>query len=119
MAVVRLTNRAAGRAVRRLIGSLEHKIRVERVTMFGSRARDWHLLDSDVDLMIVSPDFEGMDIRDRQALVWEHWDQDVMLDAVCLTRAELKQKAGQLGVVAEILKQGREIPLGRRSGSDG
>ena len=42
-----------------------HKINVERVILYGSFARGAQREDSDIDLVIVSRDFQGMNLRER------------------------------------------------------
>ncbi len=52
---------------------------VERGIIFGSRARSDELLDSDYDLILISPAFEGMTWRERIGATWELWNLDVDL----------------------------------------
>lgn len=63
---------------------LAQEIRVDRMILFGSRARDDWLLHSDADLMVVSPDFGGLRFADRSTEVLCHWrgrvDLEVFLD---------------------------------------
>lgn len=47
-------------AVRRFVRKVGRDFRLELALFFGSRARGDHLLHSDVDVILVSPDFEGM-----------------------------------------------------------
>ena len=60
--------------VNRLIRGLEEAgIKVSEAYLFGSYARgDW-LEESDVDLIVVSPDFEGVRWLDRLDLVAKLW----------------------------------------------
>ncbi|MFB6244958.1 MAG: HEPN domain-containing protein, partial [Candidatus Nanohaloarchaea archaeon] len=53
-------------------------IRLEKVIMFGSRSRDDYREGSDVDLLIVSPDFEGVAWNKRPGPFYEAWDYENM-----------------------------------------
>ncbi|MBI3927217.1 MAG: nucleotidyltransferase domain-containing protein, partial [Armatimonadetes bacterium] len=50
------------------MAKLERRILIQALVVFGSRARNDHWKDSDVDLVIVSPAFQGMTRRDRIGL---------------------------------------------------
>ena len=90
---------------RRLAG----QFRVEKMILFGSRARrDW-LLDSDADLMVISPDFEGLRFADRSAEILWRWRGRVDLEVFCYTPAEIADRRRDIGIVAQALKEGRRI----------
>ncbi len=97
------------RGLKSLKRRLARHIRVDRMILFGSRARgDW-LLTSDADLMIVSPDFQGRRFADRSAEVLGHWRGRVDLEVFCYTPAEVATRARDIGLVAQALKEGRRI----------
>ena len=88
---------------------LQRRIRVDRMILFGSRARgDW-LLTSDADVMIVSPDFPGRRFVDRSAEILRHWRGRVDLEAFCYTPAEIAERRHEIGIIAQALKEGRRI----------
>jgi len=88
---------------------LAWQIRVDRMILFGSRAcGDW-LLDSDADLMIVSPDFGGLRFSGRSAGVLRHWRGRVDLEVFCYTPAEIAERRHEIGIIAQALKEGRRI----------
>jgi len=88
---------------------LQRRIRVDRMILFGSRARgDW-LLTSDADVMIVSPDFAGRRFVDRSAEILRHWRGRVDLEAFCYTPAEIAERRHEIGIIAQALKEGRRI----------
>ena len=83
----------AVRAVRRLVEELERMgIRVEAAYLFGSWARgDW-MVDSDVDVVVVSPSFRGMPWLRRLELVARveaRLDLPVSLDVLPYTPEEV------------------------------
>ncbi len=86
-----------------------------RVILFGSRARGDHLLDSDYDLIVVSPRFQGMPFSRRAAVILkELYRRGVYGDfeLLCYTPEELRRKAREIGVVAVALEEGVEIGEG-------
>ena len=88
---------------------LQRRIRVDRMVLFGSRARgDW-LLTSDADVMIVSPDFAGRRFVNRSADILRHWGGRVDLEVFCYTPAEIAERRHEIGIIAQALKEGRRI----------
>lgn len=67
---------------------------LEEVIVFGSRARDDYRPESDVDVLVVSPDFEGMKPYKRPKLFYRGWDYDELPDPefICLTPAEFEER---------------------------
>jgi predicted nucleotidyltransferase len=97
------------REIKALKLRLARQIRVDRMILFGSRARgDW-LLTSDADLMIVSPDFSGHRFVDRSAEVLRHWRGRVDLEVFCYTPAEVAERRHEIGIISQALKEGRRI----------
>ncbi len=77
--------------------------------LFGSRARgDW-LLGSDADLMVVSPDFEGLRFAHRSAEILRHWRGRVDMEVFCYTPAEIAARRRGIGIIAQAPKEGRRI----------
>ncbi|GAA5335322.1 MULTISPECIES: nucleotidyltransferase domain-containing protein [Thermus] len=73
--------------------------------LFGSRARGEALLESDYDLLVVSPAFRGMDYLDRLLLL--HRTLPLRhVDYVALTPEEWAARKGELGVVGEAAREG-------------
>lgn len=57
------------RVVGELVAAVSRRARVERVILFGSRARGDASSDSDIDLLVVSADF-GQDVLADYALLY-------------------------------------------------
>jgi len=104
------TNQHVLKSLKRLRRQLGKKVRIERMLLFGSRARGEHLLTSDVDIVLVSPDFKEQKFQDRVAMVLEYWDEDVDLEVLCYTPEEFSHKKKQLGIVQQAVKEGVKIP---------
>lgn len=52
---------------------LSREIQLVKVIVFGSRARGDFKDSSDLDLLVLSPDFKGMYLEDRCRLLLKHW----------------------------------------------
>jgi predicted nucleotidyltransferase len=105
----RQTTAQVVRGLKNLKRQLARRIRVDRMILFGSRARgDW-LLTSDADLMIVSPDFLGRRFADRSAVVLAHWRGRVDLEVFCYTPEEVASRRHEIGIIAHALAEGRRI----------
>lgn len=70
---------------------------LEEVIVFGSRVRDDYRPESDVDVLLVSPDFEGVAPYKRPELFYRGWDYGELPDPefVCLTPAEFEERTGK------------------------
>ncbi|MCX8191402.1 MAG: nucleotidyltransferase domain-containing protein [Nitrososphaerales archaeon] len=77
-----------------------------KVYLFGSYARGDHLLDSDVDIVVVSQKFSSMNYVDRVALVREKLPAEIGFDIIPLTPEELIKRRG---FISEIAKDWIEI----------
>jgi predicted nucleotidyltransferase len=85
------------------------KYNPDLLLLFGSRARKDHLLESDVDVIIVSKRFENVKWPDRLGDVSELWDGYVVLEPLCYTPEEFRKKKSQFGIVQQALKEGVEL----------
>ncbi len=98
--------------VRELIARLRDRgIRVERAILFGSRVRGDALLTSDLDLILASPDFEGVFFTDRPMAVHDTWDFEgaPSLEVLCYTPDELARKSERIGIVRTALEHGISV----------
>ena len=73
------------------------------VYLFGSYARGDFLLDSDVDIVVVSSRFEGVGYLDRVAAVRALLPPDIGFDIIALTPREFEERLG-LSFYREISK---------------
>ncbi|MDR7551297.1 MAG: nucleotidyltransferase domain-containing protein [Armatimonadota bacterium] len=90
----------------RFLQALDERFPLERAIVFGSRARGDELLDSDYDLILVSPAFKGLPWPDRLRAVMDLWDLDVDLQPLCYTPDEFARKSAEISVVAEAVREG-------------
>jgi predicted nucleotidyltransferase len=74
--------------------------------LFGSRARGKAGTESDIDLIIVSPKFSGMDFISRGAKMYDYWDLSYPVDFICYTPEEFKKKSKDAAIVRQAVKEG-------------
>ena len=92
------------------IQRVREKYRITQAIFFGSRAKGEEFADSDYDIILVSPDFQGVFFSKRSALMydfWRYWPLDI--EPLCYTPEEFETKKNQIGIVSEAIKEG--IPL--------
>ncbi|MGH9338831.1 MAG: nucleotidyltransferase domain-containing protein [Acidobacteriota bacterium] len=89
-----------------LKAKLRSDVRVDEIILFGSRVQGKTGRDTDVDLVIVSPDFEGMDFFQRGAKMYDHWDLDYPVDFLCYTPEEFDKLKKRTSMVSEAAKTG-------------
>lgn len=68
-----------------------------------------HLVDSDVDIVVVSEAFEGMEYVDRVAFVRRKLPPDLGFDIIALTPKELERNSG---LIREISRYWMKISKG-------
>jgi len=83
-----------------------NKIILDKIILFGSRAKGTAKKNSDVDLILVSKDFKGEKSFKRPAQFYVDWNYDYDVDIICLTPQELERKKKQIGLIKNALKEG-------------
>ena len=87
-------------------------ISFDELIVFGSRARDDHVKGSDIDILMVSSDFEGMAYYKRPKLFYRHWEYDELPDPefICLTPAQFEErKTKQPHIVRTAVNEGVSV----------
>ncbi|MCX8175775.1 MAG: nucleotidyltransferase domain-containing protein [Candidatus Bathyarchaeota archaeon] len=80
------------------------------ILLFGSRAREEHLVDSDIDLIVVSSRFKNVEFIERPVSILRIlYNEGVKksLDILCYTPEEFRKKSQEIGIVREALKTGK------------
>ncbi len=91
--------------IRKFKKDLSKVKRVEKVILFGSRAEGTFTGESDVDLIIVSPDFRG--IKSGRAYgLRRYWTPRYPVDFICYTPEEFNRLRKEVSIVSEALKKG-------------
>ena len=91
------------------IKKVKENINVDRLILFGSRARGDFTKESDVDLIIISKDFEGIKFFRRAPQLYRLWNEPYDIDIVCLTPKEFAQKIKEIGIMGTVIKEGVEL----------
>ncbi len=93
--------------VKSFLKALSKKIRIEKAYIFGSSVRgDW-LKTSDIDLVIVSKDFENIPFLKRLELVEEtQWKEKIRphIETIPLTPEEFKEKVKSSAILRDASK---------------
>lgn len=89
----------------------ERNIQVEKIIIFGSYATGNYKKDSDVDIAIISKDFEGKDIFQKaemlKGLKWFLTERFMLpFDIIPLSLKELQESSS---MIAEFVKEGRTL----------
>jgi len=82
---------------------------VQRMILFGSRARGSPHRDSDVDLIVVSPKFKRKNIVDRASPLYMEWDLNLPVDFLCYTPEEFDDLSKRPSIVREAIREGVSI----------
>jgi predicted nucleotidyltransferase len=89
------------------IEALQRRLRVTSIVLIGSRARGDALETSDVDLLIVSDDFEGMPYLERLHEATQDWMPSPSLEVFAHTEAEVRKRSKTLTLhILEALDRG-------------
>ena len=95
-----------------IIGKLREFIKkhtIEKAILFGSFARGEAQKDSDIDLILVSSEFEGKSALKRPVRFYIDWNLGYPVDFLCYTPKEFDNLRKQVSIVSQALKEGIEI----------
>lgn len=82
------------------------KIKIDKMILFGSRAKGRYRKDSDVDLIVVSPNFRKKRFVKRPFILYKEWDLDYPTDILCYTPKEFAKMNKKINIVSQALKEG-------------
>lgn len=99
--------------IRRFLEAIE-EFRVEKFVLFGSRMRGEHLKSSDLDILLISKDFDNVRFPERPNLFYEKWQGDPDLDFLCYTPAEVARKLAYKGLVSTAMEEGIVVECARQ-----
>ncbi|NYZ77633.1 nucleotidyltransferase domain-containing protein [Candidatus Micrarchaeota archaeon] len=99
----------ADKKIRKFLTSLERNFSPIKVILFGSRARNDWLLESDYDFILVSEKFSGTDFLLRAGAVFKKCGVRFAADVLCYTPEEFKTKSREIGVVREAVRTGKVL----------
>lgn len=89
--------------------NIKKNMKVDKLILFGSRAKGTFSEYSDFDLIIISDDFKGIPWYRRSIKLYMIWNEDYPLEILCYTPEEIKRRVNEIGIVSEALRYGIEI----------
>jgi predicted nucleotidyltransferase len=107
---VKLSERRKRELVR-FLKRLKRELGVVEVYIFGSRAYGNPLLESDLDMIVVSEEFGKRSFIENMELLSRMWDGSFTVEMFPYTPEQLKKYAERKTVVSEALRKGIRIRL--------
>jgi hypothetical protein len=96
------------KGIKEFKAALSREKKIEKIILFGSRARNTHKKESDVDLIIVSPSFRNVKYC-RAAGLHKYWKLNYPVDFICYTPEEFERLKKTISIVSEAVREGVEI----------
>ncbi|MEW6063461.1 MAG: nucleotidyltransferase domain-containing protein [Nanoarchaeota archaeon] len=88
---------------------LSRHISIQKMYLFGSRAKGNPKKWSDFDLIIVSENFKDKPSFERAVGFHDYWDLDYPVDFLCYTPEEFNKLSKQITIISQALEEGIEI----------
>lgn len=107
----RITDPIVTRFQQECLPRLRELYHPQLVLVFGSRARGDALVESDVDLLVVSDRFNGIAFLNRAVDVLQHLAPPFGIDLLCYTPEEFDSKRLEYGIVSQAVEDGVALPL--------
>ncbi len=104
-----MPDEVAARFLRQVWEKIERRYAPEHVILFGSRAVGQARPDSDIDLILVAPCFEGQSMANRTIDVRREiqpHQYGLAMDTLCYTPEEFKVMGTGIGTVADAAREG-------------
>ena len=92
--------------LKKFLKSLSKDFLISNIILFGSRSTEKFNEFSDVDLIIVSRDFEKLNFFERVKKMYHYWKIDLPVDFICYTPDEFNKLRNQVSIVREALSNG-------------
>ncbi|MDT7860075.1 MAG: nucleotidyltransferase domain-containing protein [Candidatus Calditenuis sp.] len=99
------------RELARFLKRLKRELGVVEVYIFGSRAYGNPLLESDLDMIVVSEEFGKRSFIENMELLSRMWDGSFTVEMFPYTPEQLRKYAERKTVVSEALRKGIRIRL--------
>lgn len=88
---------------------LKKKYNIERMLLFGSRARGDELITSDVDVIAISKQFLNTPFKKRPNKLLDAWKLPIDLELLCYSPEEIERKKKEIGIISAALKYAKAI----------
>lgn len=92
--------------VKKFVGKIKKNFDVKRAILFGSRAGDDYLEESDFDIIVVSDGFEEVKFLDRMVLLQDYWTHSLSADIFGYTSEEFEKLSNMITIVKEANENG-------------
>ncbi len=102
-------DKETNRIAKKFAKKIKKVIDTEKIILFGSRARGDNFKNSDFDFIIVSEKFKEIPFMERSSLVYDCWDENVDIEAICYTSEEYKKKSSEYGIIRKANKEKIEL----------
>ena len=99
------------RELARFLKRLKRELGVVEVYIFGSRAYGNPLLESDLDMIVVSEEFGKRSFIENMEVLSRMWDGSFTVEMFPYTPEQLRKYAERKTVVSEALRKGIRIRL--------
>jgi len=86
----------------------QDNLRISKVLLYGSYAKNRATKDSDIDLCIISPDFGKNKAKEMSYLLKKAYKINLLIEPIPLSPSEWEEK-DYLPLIAEIKKYGIEV----------
>jgi len=91
---------------KRFARAVKKHIDVDRLILFGSRARGDNFVTSDCDFVLVSKEFSGKPFTRRASPLYGLWTGDRDLEVLCYTPAEWQRLKDKRGILLDAQHDG-------------
>ena len=105
----RIADPLVRRFTARYLPALRRRYRPELVLVFGSRVRGEALVESDLDLLVVSRRFQRVPFLDRASALLADLNLPFPTDVLCYTPEEFARKRREIGIVSLALEEGLRL----------
>ena len=105
----RITDPRVRQFVARYLPRLRRCYQPDLVLVFGSRVRGEALVESDLDLLVVSKRFRGVSFLERASGLLAELEPSFPVDVLCYTPEEFARKRRELGIVSLALEEGMAL----------
>ncbi len=105
----RITNEEVISNLKKIKKELSKRYKIQKMLLFGSRAREDHKLTSDVDIIVISQSFKNIPFRQRPNYFLDAWTLPIDFEVLCYTPEEFLRKKKEFGIVKQATKDGKEI----------
>lgn len=102
-------DRETAKIAKKFAKKVKKLFKAEKVILFGSRARGDNFKNSDFDFIIVSKRFSNMPFILRPSKIYDCWNENVDIEAICYTPEEFIRKSKEYGIVRKAAEEGIEI----------